>query len=77
MVLSTCRQYGMSSPQPVSMGEIHSYCQYNGIFAPDEREDFLYHISKLDLLFLADWRVRNNTGKKPPSGAAQRGNFQS
>lgn len=76
MVLSTCRQYGMSSPQPISMGEIHAYCQFNGIYSPDEREEFLHHITKLDLVFLADWRVKNPSGKKPPAGASQRGNFQ-
>lgn len=76
MVLSTQRQYGMSSPQPVSMADIHAYVEYHEIRETEDREDFLYFITQMDLAFIADWRVKNPAGKKPGKGAPQSGNFQ-
>lgn len=72
MVLSTARQLGMSGPQPILLTEIHSYCEYERIYDDDARDDFLHHVQKLDLVFLADFRARNpgspsrGAGGKPP-----------
>jgi hypothetical protein len=62
MVLSTCRQYGMSAPQPIPLSEILAYCEYHQIDDVDERDEFLYHVQKLDLVLQADFRAKN-----PPS----------
>lgn len=77
MVLSTARQYGMSAPHPISMTDINSYCEFERISDPDEREEFLHHIAKMDLVFLADWRAKNPTkGGRRERRGPQGGNFQ-
>lgn len=64
MVLSTQRQIGMSGPQPIGMGDVLAYCEFEGIRHPDDRDDFLHHVQKMDLVFLADWKARNPSPKK-------------
>lgn len=59
MILSTARQIGMSGPQPINMTDLNSYCEFEGIRHPEEREELRHHIQKLDLHFLADYRARN------------------
>jgi hypothetical protein len=68
MCLSMSRQYGMSSPQRISMSEVNAYCEFKELFDPDDRDDFLYHVQKLDSVFMKDWLAKNPTkgkGGKP------------
>lgn len=61
MVLSVARQVGMSSPQPITMTDIQSFADYQGIWDPADRDDFLHHVQHLDMVFLADFRAKNPT----------------
>lgn len=69
MVLSSSRQIGMSGPQPIQMTEVLSYCEYQDLRDRDEREEFLHHVQKMDLVFMADYRARNPN--KTPSGSGK------
>jgi hypothetical protein len=68
MFLTSSRQFGMASPQPILISEIVAYCELMGINDPDEREEFLHHVQKMDLVFQADFRARN-----PSSSSSSRG----
>jgi hypothetical protein len=70
MVLSVSRQIGMSGPQPITMSDVLAYCDFEQVRHPDDREEFLHHIQKLDQLYMADWRARNPT---KPSGSSGKG----
>jgi hypothetical protein len=74
MCLSTSRQYGMSAPQPISLSDIHAYCSFRGITDADDRDDFLYHVQKLDSVFIQEWRKNHptkDTKGQPPQGLGQ------
>jgi len=68
MLLTSSRQYGMSSPQPIQMGEILAYCELTRMDDPDERDDFLHHVQAMDRVFLADFRARNPSKGTPSRG---------
>lgn len=68
MFLTSSRQFGMAAPQPILISEIVAYCELMGINDPDEREEFLHHVQKMDLVFQADFRARN-----PSSSSSSRG----
>jgi hypothetical protein len=57
------------APQRISMSEVNSaYCEFKELFDPDDRDDFLYHVQKLDSVFMKDWLAKNPTkgkGGKP------------
>lgn len=47
-VLSSSRQIGMNGPQPITLGEMMSFCFGFGITDLDEREQFVAAVQKLD-----------------------------
>lgn len=73
MCLSLSRQYGMGAPQPVSMSDVLAYCEFFHIYDPADREDFLYHVQRMDAVFMKDFKEKNkNTNKTPPGQQPQR-----
>lgn len=52
--LSSSRQMGFNGPQPISLTEILAYAEFRGIHSPDEREELLHHVQKLDSQYLQD-----------------------
>jgi hypothetical protein len=71
MCLSTSRQYGMGSPQPISVSDITAYCLFRDIHDADDRDDFMYHVQRLDAVFMKDWgtkqKNKDNTQGQPPA----------
>lgn len=65
MVLSTSRQIGMSGPQPISLTDINSYCEFQGLADPEDRVEFLFHVQKLDVVFMQEWKARHPSSGKP------------
>ncbi len=68
IILSSSRQIGMNGPQPILMSEISAYAQYAEISDLTDRDDFLHHVQKLDLVFMADWQVKHPAKTTPGSG---------
>lgn len=64
--LSGSRQMGFAGPQPISMGEVLAYADFRGIADPDEREELLNHVQKLDQIFLADVAAKSKANSKAP-----------
>ena len=67
MILSSSRQLGFSSAQPVSVSEVLSYCELKYIDEPEDREELLYFVQFLDRIFLQDMekkRPKKSKGTK-------------
>lgn len=62
--LNACRQAGFNGPQPISLTEILAYAQYRGITCPDERDELLYHVQKLDVLYMTEQANRAKSKSK-------------
>lgn len=67
-MLSSSRQWGMSAPQPISLREMLSYLDFQGIDDLDERSEFIHLCLFLDRRFMADALARSKPGEKgkPP-----------
>lgn len=52
------RQIGFNGPQPIALAEVLAFCEFRGIYDPDEREELLYHIQRLDALYLGDYHAK-------------------
>lgn len=68
-VLTQSRQLGMSSPQPIAIGEILAYAEFVDLRDTTEREELLHHVQFLDQVFLADFSARNTNKTPLPSSA--------
>ena len=73
MSLSASRQAGMAGPQPISITEVLSYCEFQGITNPDDREELLHHVHLMDRIFMADFRAKQPKSNKgqPPARLGQ------
>lgn len=67
LVLTSSRQTGYASPQPIALSEILAYCEFASISDREDRDHFLHHVQLLDNYTLADFRAKNKPkeGKKP------------
>lgn len=52
------RQMGFNGPQPIALAEVLAYAEFRGIQCPDEREELLYHVQRLDALYLSDYHTK-------------------
>lgn len=68
MCLSVARQFGMSSPQPISFADIHAFCEFMDIRDRDDRDDFVYHVQKLDGVFIRESSKNSKNKPKGPNG---------
>jgi len=53
LTLSSSRQMGMSSPQPISLSEIKTYIDLYKIDDRDEVDELIYLVQHLDHVFVA------------------------
>ena len=58
MDLTSCRQQGYASEGPITWFNIHYYCEINDIKG-EQKEDFHYHIEKMDSAYL-EYRGKKN-----------------
>lgn len=63
--LSGCRYKGGFGDGPIPWVAINQYCKYHGIYG-EQREDFEYHIERMDLEYLKLVAKRSKTKDKPP-----------
>lgn len=56
MVLSSSRQIGMAGPLPITMTEIHSYCEYESISDMEDRVFLREMMQEMDRVLLKHYR---------------------
>lgn len=62
--LSSGRQMGFNGPQPIALSEILAYAEFRAITCPDEREELLHHVQKLDAVYLSDALAKSKAASK-------------
>ena len=74
--LTNTRSRGMSGAEPIAIGAIRDWLDFDGVTDADERKDFLFFISSLDRVFMDHVNEKReqeiNKAKPNPTGKAVR-----
>ena len=66
--LSSCRQFGMGGPLPISITEMLSYCLLFRVEEDEERETFVALVQRLDGVYMEEMAKRSANASKSDLG---------
>ena len=62
--LSDQRTSGAEGPNPISFSDIHAFVKLSKIVDPDEIDDLVRIVRRLDMMYLADYAQRRDAARK-------------